>query len=66
MLTAALQSGTESLKKFAEQMAAISGAAVTIQIQAAADAGDDRAAAEAIKRGQKPESIAAMRKALGL
>jgi hypothetical protein len=40
--------------------------AAPIRIQVAAGAGSDRDEADAIKRGQRPEQVAALRKALGL
>ena len=64
-LTDALDRGADSLKKFGQQMAAVSGTAVTVQVNGAGS-GSDRDEAEAIKRGQRPELLAAMRKALGL
>lgn len=63
MLTDALGKAAAGLKAFADQMAAVSGKPVQIQVQAT---GADRAEAEAIKRGQRPEQVAAMKKALGL
>lgn len=65
-LTDALAQGAAGLEAFGKQMAAISGSAVQVTVTAAPGPGADRTEAEAIKRGQKPESIAAMRKALGL
>ncbi len=64
-LTDALERGAASLKALSEQMAQISGQVMRVEIQAAS-AGADRDDAEAIKRGQKPETIAAMKRALGL
>jgi hypothetical protein len=62
-LADALEIGAAALQKLADQMQGLSGAAVKVTVTSATD---DRAEAEAIKRGQKPEVIAAMRKQLGL
>lgn len=62
MLTAALKQATASLAEFAQGMAAVQ--VKPIQITVAGGGTDDRTEAEAIKRGQRPEFIAAVRKAL--
>jgi hypothetical protein len=58
-----LNTAAKSLQAFADLLDAVSAQTIRIAIDATSD---DRADADAIKRGQKPETLAAMRKALGL
>jgi hypothetical protein len=68
MLTDALTQGAKALEAFAAAMASLSNQpAAQVDIGSAEQGAlGDRLEAEAIKRGQKPEVIAALRKALGL
>jgi hypothetical protein len=63
-LADAFDEAAGSVARFAEALRAIT--ATPVRIQVASGAGSDRAEADAIKRGQRPEQVAALRKALGL
>jgi len=67
MLAAALSQATRALQQFTTQMQQIqAGAAtITVTVTPGGDATSDRLEADAIKRGQKPQTVAAMRAALG-
>lgn len=57
-----LRSRTAEWQAFADAINRVAEApTITVSV-----AGDDRTEADAIKRGQRPEQIAALRKALGL
>jgi hypothetical protein len=66
MLVNALTQGEQALNAFAEAMARLSNQPAAELTVGDSGALGDRLEAEAIKRGQKPEVIAALRKALGL
>jgi hypothetical protein len=58
-----LDAAAKSLQAFAELMDAVSAQTIRIAIETTQE---DRTSADAIKRGQTPETLAAIRKALGL
>jgi hypothetical protein len=65
-LVDALHQASTGLKALGQQLTNITATPVQISVTATAGAGNDQTDAEAIKRGQKPETVAAMRKALGI
>lgn len=63
MLAAALDQAAAKLRAFAAASKAATAQPLKIEV-AVAGGGNDKAEADAIKRGQRPELIAALRKAL--
>ena len=59
----ALDQADEALRRLAERLAALSRQSIVLEIRMTGP-GSDRQEAEAIKRGQRPEQIAALRKVL--
>jgi hypothetical protein len=66
MLVQALAAATRQLQAFAEAAQASQQTPVRIEAAVAGLTADDQTEADAIKRGQKPQQIEALRKALGL
>jgi hypothetical protein len=58
-----LEAAAKSLQAFADLMDAVTAQTIKVTVEATSD---DRTEADAIKRGQKPETLAATRTALGL
>jgi hypothetical protein len=61
MLVAAVSQATQQFEQLAAALQALTGQRLEIQITLG---GSDQAEADAVKRGQRPELLAALRKAL--
>ena len=61
MLAAALAQATENIRQLADAMGALTREPITIQITVS---GTDASEADAVRRGQRPQQLEALRKAL--
>lgn len=65
-LTAALDQAGDGLQRFAQALRAVSAAPVRVDVAPIASASTDRILADAIKRGQSPQFIEALKRALNV